>query len=983
MTDLASWHARLSQHFAQLRAIRQAAGGERPIFALEHGLEEAEIQAVEAAVRTHISHTAPSKNHALPWIVYAAEIGYSYSGDEYWQTFEKQTPGWTERGNRYWIRDRYQEFKRTYGGAQPSGAWAEHFSIICWPITHAILPRDLQRQLARILYELRHSFSAELFESPSKLGEFVAARSWSGTSRFQNFAHATHLVGQIAAGLLLQEQFGAGSLILPAALQRIGADLDRERRARAWLLGARRYAQERARIRGLALGRDAASTPVRRRDEARAVVAALGIEPRLVLRPKASDASRWELSLEIPDLSHLLIRFPTTRDVLTGSRCVVAGATGRPLARGRCLHGAQRVTLSRWPRDDEVLLQFEHKDNQLEYLLRTESLLRPGPSRIFRIASDGLAYESRSLRVRPGERYVVVTTTGPMAASAHVHPVELECDGVQGALLEVPSALTKDSEETLHSLGLRQAKTVEVWPAGLDAVVWDGEGHGEWLASERPCLAIRTDHPIAALLVSMGAGPDHSLELTSVTPGEPIFVQLPRLPVGLHTVRFCARTSGSTDVESLGDLDVVMRIREARPWSPGVSTHGPLVVQIDPVAPTLEQLWEGRVEVSVRGPTGRHLTCSVSLRETESGAPTVTNQLPPLPLPVTPEVWSHHFKKHFQGTREARLAYDTARVCEIEFTCEELGAFTIRCEREFTPLRWAVRRDGQGHVARLLDDSGDATPPRVVRMSFETPLVEDQLELTEEYKVPKGGGLYVARRGASPTAVIIPPTKHRGLRYAPQFEGRKRSTDAVLRTLAVARTWASARLRGDINISATWRREVLRALTQYILQLIGGDTWASAELSAISGPDGLLLLKRSISKRREERGIGAALNDECAALSTATREERVQRMASLATSFHLLPPPPRGPLPSDTAVFHRDEPTRERDPVWLSELALRLASAPADVAEWAGEDLRAGTTRLLDVPTLARAARFLVVTTDRHLQSRAASGELYASWRWS
>ena len=69
--------------------------------------------------------------------------------------------------------------------------------------------------------------------------------------------------------------------------------------------------------------------------------------------------------------------------------------------------------------------------------------------------------------------------------------------------------------------------------------------------------------------------------------------------------------------------------------------------------------------------------------------------------------------------------------------------------------------------------------------------------------------------------------------------------------------------------------------------------------------------------------------------------------------------------------------------MWLSELALRLASNPAVVEDWAGEELRTGTTRLLAVPTLARAARFLVIATDRHLQSRAAPGELYASWGWA
>src|SRR5262249_39648865 len=152
---------------------------------------------------------------------------------------------------------------------------------------------------------------------------------------------------------------------------------------------------------------------------------------------------------------------------------------------------------------------------------------------------------------------------------------------------------------------LRQAKTVEVWPAGLSAVVWDGEGHGEWLASERPCLAIQTDHQVDSLFVSIGRGIDQTLEITPIEPGKPVFVELPQLPVGLHTVRIDVRGRHEAQPELLGDLDVVMRVREARPWAPGVSAQGPLVVETDPTTPTLEQLWEGRAAVTMRGPIGR------------------------------------------------------------------------------------------------------------------------------------------------------------------------------------------------------------------------------------------------------------------------------------------------------------------------------------------------------------------------------------------
>lgn len=980
--DLAYWQGRLAQHFGQLRTARAAAVGDRPIFALEHGLDEAEVKTLASAIHAHIAGAAPSSDHALPWIVYAAELGYRYSGDEYWQTFESETPGWLIHGDRYWVRRCFRSFHREFGGAKPSGLWAAHFSIICWPITHAILPRDLQRQLASILYELRHSFSAELFESPSILGEFIAARSWNATSRFQNLAQETQFVGQIAAALLLQGKFGTGGLIHPTTLRRIGEDLDRERRAREWLRGARSMAEERASVRGLAFGRPTATIAVRR-EEARAEVVALGIEPRLVLRPTDGSDTSWEVTLEIPDLSHLLLRFPRTRDILTGSRCVVAGAVGRPVARGRFLHGAQRVTLGRWPRPEEVLLQFEHTDPQLEYLLSAECLLRPGDTRLFRIADDRLAYELRSLRVRPGGWYLIVNTAGPLRANAHAQPVVLKCQGAEGAIVRLPEALNAAWEETLRALGLGQAKTVEVWPAGLAAVVWDGEGHGEWLASERPCLAIRADHQVDALFVSMGGGTGQVLEITPIAPGEPVFVELPQLPVGLHTVRIGARGGPATEAELLGDLDVVIRIREARPWAPGISPQGPLVVQMDPTAPTLEQLWEGRTEVTIRGPAGRNVKCRAALFEKDGETATVVKVLPPIALPVTSEGWQAYFDKHFRRMKEAQGAYDTARICELEFKADELGAFSVRCEREFTPLRWAIRRRGQKHLLCLLDDSGGAEAPTVMWFAFETPSVEERLKLAPEYEIPAAGGLYVARTGEL-TATIIAPPFIRGLddlRCIPRVDRRERSVEAIVRALELARLWGHARLPGDV-VSATRQQRVLQALTQHIFRIIGGEDWAEAELAVHGSRNGISDLKRAVSKRREEIDVVAALALDCATLATAERQRCVERIAALGINLLLLPSPMiiRPSLPGGATIIRQYASAAER--AWLSEFALRLASDPAGVEAWAGPGLRAGVECLLKVPTFARVARFLVIATDHHLVSRASAGELYAGWKW-
>jgi hypothetical protein len=968
--SLSHWHDHLAKHFNQLHATRESVGKNQPIFALEHGLNPHELQSVTTAIREHIADFPPKRNHSLPWIVYSAEIGYQYSGDEYWQTFEEKTPGWTSHGDRHWIRERFKSFQKEYGGAQPTGTWAEHFSIICWPITHAILPQDLQRELARILYEIRHSFSAELFESPSLLGEYIEARSWNSTSRFQNFSQQILLVGQIATALLFHGDFGSEGLIHPVTLQRISEDLDRERRGRNWLRSARRFAQERAQIRGLAVGNKLISSIGPRPDETREEVTALGIEPRLVLRPSDSIGLSWDVLLEIPDLSPLLLRFPSTREIISNSRCNVAGSSGRPLARGRCLHGVQRIRLARWPRADEVLLQFEKNDPQLEYLLRTECLIRPGPAWIFRIASDGLGYEQRSLRVRPREKYIYLYTKRTINPSNHLKSIDLNCNDIQAVLISLPPALTADWEETLSSIGLEQTKTVEVWPAGLSAAAWDGDGYGEWLSHEQPCLAIRSDYPIDKINLTIKENDQQSLELTTIEPGDPIFIELPQLPLGLHSLRVSAKTTSGIDI--IGDLNFVIRIRETRSWTPGLSSRGPLIVQMDPTAPTMEQLWEGQADVELRGPIGRKIQCTVSMFERDNDNPTITKQLPPLYFNVTASKWREHFDKHFRRSKKGEECYDSSRVCMIEFTTEELGSFTIQCEREFTPLRWVVRQQNNNRYISLINDTDSKDLPDILYYSFETPMECQRLNPSSKYEFTEKGGLYLAQQSNFTASIIVVPLIRQlaDLRCTPRIKPCERSSDSVISAVKNACLWGRAKSSGDF-VTVENRRFVLHKIIQHIFLLLGGERWAKEEIKFETGQYiNLSNLVMAVTKRKEERNIVEAITLDINNLSLANTEERLKYFTDIAIKIEQL----------QSTTSGQDEGYNLN---WLSEFAMRLASDPAMADTWAATELRSGITHLLEKPTIARTARFFVLATNHQLKSEEiVPGEIYPGWRW-
>ena len=130
--DLTERDAGLTERFRSLKNEKSGWHGKPSVYALEHGLNADERGHLCTEILSQISHSGPKDSHYLSWVVYATEIGYSYSGNEYWQTFESRTPGWSDYGNRNrnWLREAFERFEQEYNGVKPSGIWADHFSII-------------------------------------------------------------------------------------------------------------------------------------------------------------------------------------------------------------------------------------------------------------------------------------------------------------------------------------------------------------------------------------------------------------------------------------------------------------------------------------------------------------------------------------------------------------------------------------------------------------------------------------------------------------------------------------------------------------------------------------------------------------------------------------------------------------------------------------------------------------------------------------
>lgn len=943
---------RLEKHFRALRTHRdQTAGPDFPIFALEHGLTDADLTLLTTTVRAAVQGRLLPRAAWLPFIIYAAETGYEYSGDEYWQTFTARTPGWTEFGDREYIRSNFHKFAKMFGGARPSGAWAHHFSIICWPITHAVLPTDLQRQLVQMLFDYRTALTSDLLADPAELGSRLAARTWPFSSRFQNFAQNSGLLGLVAAALLVLDD-EESPYLLDSTLKRIVRTLSAHREARMRLRDAQSSAS-RVRTRGF-------RTP----DRPSRTGSTLGDRPRL---PTATDPKvflqlseqGWAAHLHLPDLSVLAEQLPGLHDYLGRLRVRVAGTTGAPLARRRLLVSGQQLRLDEWPNRRVPLLQFEGEETEAaNRLLADQCVLSPGPIWLFRVREPGLAVEVRGNFVRPGHSYVLLASTDGLASHRLGWITATACatPGVTAYEVQVPAVITDLDIETVRSLGLSVVSDVGVRPAGIVPSGWDGEGAAEWLAGEDVVLAISSNRAVAKCALSVDDDPRF---LDWPDTGSEIFIALSGLDIGAHNVRVALLPDEIDSPVAESCLLVSVRAAQSRP-STGTPSEG-LMLVANPARPTLSELWDGHAVVELLGPSGTDVTITASLESARSVVLAQTRFK--IRIPVDSAEWLKTASREMRGESALYHRYNEADALVLTASHPGLGIAQLRCEREFTPLRWIVGSDREGPHARLINNT-ESSSIEVTRYEFSSPAEAAPVAAASEapYQWPTGG-LLRARINNFESSVILPPHVRdlADLRASSHVPDGPRTVDHMLSLVGLSSLWTSASLSGD-PFAHHDRRTALRALTSRIVSIPAGTRWAQLEeRGARDDQFSFQRLQDSVGDEYYQKALAAAIRRQVASWQDLEPAKRAEEFAAVLSTFK------RRTL-VDRIEWH------------FGEFLLRLASEPATIAEWPESAIRTALERTRVSPVLLRAARFVVLAV--HLDEDDDSGSTYRGWSW-
>lgn len=827
--SLAYWHRRLHENFESLRGDRDRSTPGRPVFALEHGLDlDSDLPELIEAVRSSVASSRPlSRSHWLPTVVYAAEIGYDYQGDSYWPGFESKTPCWKQLGNtgRDYIRHMFGRFADLYGGATPTGRWAEWFTIIAWPITHAVLPVYLQRQLALLLYDYRWVLTVDLLNDHRELGRQMASHSHSSSERFRNFAENSSLLGLVSASLLLEDK-EQSDLLRSSTLRRIVGDLRRERQAGEWLRGAQRRAST---IRHGFLS-DRRSEPRRLQGLSRVDLLHTAL-PEIELSARRHGRT-WTVYITIPSHRSIARRFPDFSREFRRLRYRINGViTPRVQPRGALVYERGPFPLASFPVQGASVLDPEGATATMKQLLVDSCRVPRGPW-LFHLREPHYGTERTTKQVRPGNRYLLLSTAIAQIESSLCVQVSLSTVGVQAHELSVPENVSSSVIQELRALGLGVVSDARVWPAGLVPARWDGEGRAAWRLGDTPVIGVHTSRSASKCRVAIG---ESEIEVPWPDNSDILFLQLSSLSLGTHVVTITIRSDNCDNSIAKGRIEV--RIMEPADSLVDSGARQGLRVISHPAQPTFADIWTGDTTIVVDGPAGERVRFKIHLLRSRSREDVTLNPFSS-ELPVTGERWQDLWKTA-QGNwlashGEDKLFTLSAEAGELVVSVSnpKLGSVQVHAERPFSPLQWVHGRDHEGTFARLIDltDRRDVVLDYYdVRFPYdrqEPPLDEKRLVRSSH------GGLVIATVSEYQTGIILPPhlsgslhSLHR-LAIRPSIRIETRSQASIFQMVRLATLWTRVGSAAD-SYGIHQQSIVNEAIVAGLSKVICGGRWGN------------------------------------------------------------------------------------------------------------------------------------------------------------
>jgi len=797
---------------------------EWPVFGIEHGLSSDQLNDLTEALEIDLQNRkSMASEHFLVWIAFAVEIGYNYNGEEYWQSFGERLPSWTLLGDRSALKRLFRRFNKDFNGFQPSGRWAEHFSIISWPISNAVLPSSLHRSFARFLHNMRFEVASRQTWTAAEIGEFVSENYYGGSTLLQGMLEQHELTGNIILALRSIDVTSQGLPISGCVLDRLCADIEKVRSSKSNLSDFR-HALRTTKMRtahGLSARTPTdARTPKNNQNELYR-----RYRPKLVARLN-SDGT-WKLGLNLQGIAGALsqegLRLRTMQKVRVR---IASNDRLSPIAALRSYAAKPLVEIRNFKSIiARPVLEFEGEAPGLE-TLKNISIGPPlQKAYLLRIQADGLGNEVVSRHVRRNESYFLIVHD-PLSEQT-ISALGLEkvrcsvADPVTYCFL-IGDVIGGPVKKELKSLGLGWKHNIEVYPVGLVPRWEDGANSIIFVEGEQVLLGIRSDSELREYAVSIDDEPHHRFQAAK---GTQTLVLVSELPVGEY--EFSIQALGAKNTE-LAATEFYLSVRPRKHWSLAGNPTAGFSVETEPHTVALGDIENGQSKFRLSGLAGESCRVKVNFlnfRDEVMKSATLGHVRLPSTLGIEDQILQ---KLHSEGLEDS---LQNAGSLELDFVIPHIGKITHRLERELKPVRWRIMHDQGQKLIRLVNETDDVEGIVLWRASIGNPDEKEKIKYHDAAMgiiVEAPGHLYFCRHNRKNIAQFYSTPAHTNFRdlselgiQTPTFSSQ--NIDDILALIRMHRNWHRASLTGPL--AAHRRYEVLQSIELHIFKLLCSVTW--------------------------------------------------------------------------------------------------------------------------------------------------------------
>lgn len=824
----------LERHFASLSSSR--AEHRYPVYAFEHGLTPEEIHAVKAALEAQLrKYSRPLHEYWLLWNVLATEVGYTYDGDEYWCSFVGDFPAWRDHGDRDLMRDWFKKFAQRFAGFSPSGRWADHFSIIAWPISHSILPKYLQGHFAAHLHDIRYEVAQYCDAGISQLGDLIKRRYFGESSRFRDFLQQTELTACLVLALRDEDLPQEVSPIDRKTLGRIVADLEQHQAMRHQLGEARRVLRA-ARFSSSRSLTGALSSPS---SQITPTEAARVPGPKLV--GVISSSGSCKLGIAMPDFASILRNANISLgDIDTFDIRFTGGDDRWHPGRSLFAHSGRRMPIGGQIALDSAFLEIRGGNSSLRSALIPYLKLQGRFPLLLRIHEDGIGRQVSGNHVRSDKRYLIISDgaiSGRVTDGLQLLPLECGTPHLFAHELTTPCVFNDQHVEALKALNFGHDLRIRVEPVGLLPRRY-GENTSSWLPDEEIILSLSADFSVQEFIVSVD---DEPIQRISATQTPNVLVSMGTLPVGVHTATLTA--SGTSLGQKIEPEHFVFQVRSPELWFEGAKRQSGVKSILHPASASFDELLAGEATLTITGPKGRSAKVILRICD-EQGVDLSPRTLGTGELPMDGSKVAHLLNRLEDDSLLSRI--ESAPRVDIDVVADELGHDRISFHQAVMPLRWKLEHRGRSLLLRLVDEAGAGSAVVIRRYDVQTPDQGVDVEFESCYagiSMASGAALFVARyqgqRYAAAVSLRETVNSLADIGAPVQLTPSKHFANRQIALLLVHHhRWHSARPLGPLSI--VHKSRVLATLALQICRELCPGTWADR-------------LKRCLTARADEK----------------------------------------------------------------------------------------------------------------------------------